>query len=151
MKRFVLYFIPAVVCLLVGFTAGELQGEALKVWYPGLVKSVLTPPPVLFPVVWSVMYILAGVSLGCVLECVNRRMVFLWVAQLFANFLWSVLFFALRTPAAGFADIVVLDLLVAWYIHIGLRSCRTAAWLFMPYMLWLLFATYLNAVVVVCN
>lgn len=151
MKKFVLYFIPVVVCLSVGFTSGELQSEALRVWYPGLVKSSLTPPSVAFPVAWSVIYILAGISLGRVLECVNKRMVLLWVAQLFVNFAWSVLFFALRNPVAGFVDIIILDFLVAWYLYVGFRSCRSAAWLFVPYMAWLLFATYLNWVVVICN
>ncbi len=151
MKKFVLYFIPVVVCLSVGVTSGELQGEALRVWYPGLVKSSLTPPPVVFPVAWSIIYVLAGISLGCVLECVNKRMVLIWAAQLFVNFAWSVLFFVLRSPAAGLVDIVILDFLVAWYLYVGFRSCRKAAWLFVPYMAWLLFATYLNWVVVICN
>lgn len=151
MKKFVLYFIPVVVCLSVGVTSGELQGEALRVWYPGLVKSSLTPPPVVFPVAWSIIYVLTGISLGCVLECVNKRMVLIWAAQLFVNFAWSVLFFVLRSPVAGLVDIVILDFLVAWYLYVGFRSCRKAAWLFVPYMAWLLFATYLNWVVVICN
>lgn len=151
MKKFVLYFIPVVLCLAVGFTAGGLQSEALRVWYPGLVKSSLTPPPVAFPVAWGIIYILMGISLGRVLAGPNKRMVLLWAAQLFVNFAWSVLFFALRNPVAGLVDIVILDFLVAWYVYAGFRACRSAAWLFVPYMLWLLFATYLNVVVVLCN
>lgn len=151
MKKFVMYFIPVIVCLSVGFTSGELQNEALRIWYPDLVKSSLTPPPVVFPIVWGIVYVLVGLSLGFVLECASRRMVLLWVAQLFVNFAWSVLFFALRNPVAGLVDILILDFLSVWYMFVGFRICRRAAWMFVPYVLWLLFATYLNAVVVFCN
>ena len=91
-----------------------------------------------------------GISLGAVLareELLQARsaLVWLWLAQLAANFLWSVLFFDLRNPTAGLIDIALLDMLVFAYVVVSWRLCRPAAWLFVPYLLWLLFATYLNA------
>lgn len=152
MKRFLCYLIPVLVCLGIGASAGWLQTEALAEWYPTLVKSPLTPPALAFPVAWGILYICMGISLGVVLA--RRRavpgraaLVALWGVQLAANFLWSLLFFRMRNPAAGLVDIVLLDLLVLAYTVVAWRGCRPSAWLFIPYLLWLLFATYLNAFV----
>ena len=150
MKRILFYLVPVLFCFGIGAMAGWLQSEALIEWYPTLVTSPLTPPAVVFPVAWSILYLCMGISLGAVLareELLQARsaLVWLWLAQLAANFLWSVLFFDLRNPTAGLIDIALLDMLVFAYVVVSWRLCRTAAWLFVPYLLWLLFATYLNA------
>lgn len=137
MKRILFYLVPVLFCFGIGAMAGWLQSEALVEWYPTLVKSPLTPPAVVFPVAWSIHYLCMGISLGAVLareELLQARsaLVWLWLAQLAANFLWSVLFFDLRNPTAGLIDIALLDMLVFAYVVVSWRQCRPAAWLFVP-------------------
>ncbi|MDE5851231.1 MAG: tryptophan-rich sensory protein, partial [Alistipes sp.] len=67
------------------------------------------------------------------------------------NFLWSILFFALRNPTLALLDIAALDILVVLYIIFSARVSRAAAWLFVPYLCWILFATYLNAYIQIAN
>ena len=66
-----------------------------------------------------------------------------WLIQLIVNFLWSVTFFAMRSPLLGLITILILDVLALTYAIYAFGRSRTAGWLFVPYVLWLLFATYL--------
>lgn len=144
MKKYIAYPVAIVVCLVVGYLSSLLQADALREWYPALVKSPLTPPNVVFPIVWGVLYVLMGVSLGECFRTANMRAVLPWVLQLAVNFLWSLFFFRMRDPLLGIASLVLLVVLTIWYMSVAGRTSSWAAWLMMPYMLWLLFATYLN-------
>ena len=151
MKKIAYYLVPVVLCLIAGFVAGRLQTESLAEWYPLLNKPALTPSDLVFPIAWGIIYICMGLSLGRVLQYGGKRCVTLWFLQLAVNFLWSVFFFYLRSPLAGFVDILVLDVLVAVYMLCVRRRTPSAAWLFAPYLLWILFATYLNGYILVEN
>ena len=151
MRRFLAYFIPIVLAFAIGVLGSYIQGVALEEWYPYLVKSSATPPALVFPIAWGVLYLLMGISIGTMLEKGDLSVVRLWLLQLLLNFLWSVCFFALRSPFLGLLVILALDVSVfAYIIHTaGRRS--TASWLFVPYMLWLIFATYLNGYIYINN
>ncbi len=151
MKKFLAYFIPIVLCLAVGMIGSRIQTSALAEWYPTLVKSPLTPPAIVFPIAWTVLYILMGVSIGILIAKGDMSVVRLWIFQLLVNFLWSVGFFALRSPLAGLITILILDVLVFAYIIYAYSRSRWAAWLFVPYMLWLLFASYLTGYIYLNN
>ena len=151
MKKAVCYVVPVLLCLLVGVVAGSLQTESLSGWYPTLTKAPLSPPAIVFPIAWTLLYICMGLSLGRVLIDGDKRFVTLWFLQLAVNFLWSIFFFYLRSPLAGLVDIVVLDLLVVLYVWGVRRQTPSAAWLFVPYLAWILFATYLNAYIYIKN
>lgn len=144
MKKYIAYPIAIVVSLGVGYLSRLLQADALREWYPTLVRSPLSPPNVLFPIVWTVLYLLMGVSLGECFRTGNMRAVVPWVLQLATNLLWSFVFFWLRDPLLGVATIILLIVLTLWYMSSAGRTSSWAAWLMMPYLLWLLFATYLN-------
>lgn len=144
MKKYIAYPVAIVVCLVVGYLSSLLQADALREWYPTLVKSPLTPPNMVFPIVWGVLYVLMGVSLGECFRTANMRAVLPWVLQLAVNFLWSLFFFRMRDPLLGIVSLVLLIVLTIWYMSVAGRTSSWAAWLMMPYMLWLLFATYLN-------
>lgn len=88
-----------------------------------------------------------GVSLGVLLVRGDVSVVRLWLIQLLVNFLWSVMFFAFRSPLAGLITVLLLDVLVFAYIIYAAARSSWAAWLFAPYFIWLLFATYLNGYV----
>jgi tryptophan-rich sensory protein len=151
MRKFLAYAVPIVLTFAVGMLGSYLQGEALIEWYPMLEKSPLTPPPILFPIAWSILYLLIGISLGTMLVKGDISLTKMWLLQLLLNFLWSVCFFALRSPFLGLIVILVLDVTVFAYIIYAAFRRPIAAWLFGPYMLWLLFATYLNGWIYINN
>lgn len=154
MKRFfsVLKFVA--VPLLVGYISMLLQSDSMENWYPTLAKSSLTPPGYVFSVMWTLLYILMGVSAFIVW---NRPTPGSWVLkilyslQLFFNLLWTFSFFFMCMPLLAFIVIVILFLLVAAYAAGCYKNHRLAAYLNIPYLLWLLFAAYLNAYVMICN
>ncbi len=151
MKKALSYIIPIALALAVGLLASHIQAPALQEWYPLLDRSPLSPPGWLFAVAWSILYVLMGLSLGTLVSRGDMSLVRVWLLQLVVNLLWCILFFATHNPLLGLVDILLLDILVFTYIIYAFSRRRLAAWLFMPYMLWLLFATYLNGYVYVHN
>lgn len=151
MKRFLVYTIPVILSLAVGMIGSYVQSPAIEQWYPMLVKSPLTPPAIVFPIAWTILYILMGLSISVMIDRGDMSLVRLWLFQLIVNFLWSVAFFALRSPLAGLIVILVLDVLVFTYTIYAFGCNRAAGWLFVPYMVWLLFATYLTGYIYLNN
>ena len=92
-----------------------------------------------------------GLSIGTMIAKGDMSLVRLWLVQLLANFLWSVAFFALRSPLLGLIVILILDVLVFTYTVYAFGQNRTAAWAFVPYMLWLIFASYLTGYIYLNN
>ena len=143
-----------IVCFAVGLVASYMQNDSLTMWYPLLRRSPLTPPNIVFPIVWSILYLLMGISAGLVQGSghVTRRLVLtVFVVQLLLNFLWCITFFTLRNPLLGFIDILLLDIMVLLYIVLSYPVNRLAAYLFVPYMAWLLMASYLNVYIYLHN
>ena len=122
MKKIAAYLIPVLACFAVGISASFFQASSIAEWYPTLTKPTLTPPNIVFPIAWSVLYLCMGLSLGrLIVRRQHKGIIRLWVLQLIANFLWSILFFTLRNPLAGFIDIVLLNILVGLYIFAASR------------------------------
>jgi translocator protein len=143
-------------CELVGFVSALFTTPAIAFWYTTLNKSSLTPPDWLFGPVWIVLYALMGIALSLVWNAgfnrpaVNKALGVFFV-QLFLNFLWSILFFGLHNPALALADILLLNLSILWTIVLFYNINRTATYLLIPYLLWVLFATYLNYAIWMLN
>lgn len=143
-----------ILCLFTGYTAGILQADSITHWYPLLNKSPLTPPNIIFPIAWTILYILMGISFALVILSKIRSkktVILMFVVQLILNWLWSLLFFRMENPILGYIDIVVLDGIVLWYILVTFRQLKASAILFLPYLGWLLFATYLNLYIIMYN
>ncbi len=147
------------VWLLVAFVALVLGGGTLigiltrpDGWYTSLAKPAFNPPSWVFGPVWSVLYVMIGAA-GWLVSTSGRSTaaVTLWWVQLALNFLWSPVFFALHR--IGFALIVVSLLLgVIWtFVAMTARQSPHAALLFVPYGLWVAFATVLNASLYLLN
>ena len=154
MKAFVPILQFVLMSFLVGYISMLLQRESLIVWYPTLEKSSLTPPGMVFSIVWSVLYLLMGISAGLVW---NTRTVYSWVlillfiVQLALNLLWTFSFFYMQSPVMGFAVLIVLFMVVVLYFAGSYTLHKWAAILNIPYLLWLIFAGYLNWYVVMNN
>ncbi|MGO5023849.1 TspO/MBR family protein [Lawsonibacter sp. LCP25S3_G6] len=134
----------------VGALSGYLAEPGLTSVYPFLEKSSLTPPGYVFPVVWTVLYVLMGLGIALVVKRGGKGVgtsVFFWIVQLALNFSWSLLFF---TSGAYFEALVCLSLLwlVLLLMILSFHAVRPlAAWMQLPYFLWVSFAGYLNLVV----
>lgn len=151
MKHIVNYIWPVLLCFGIGFAASRFQAEAMVEWYPYLNKSGLTPPNMTFPIAWSIIYLLMGLSLGRVLNKGYKKSIFIWTVQLVLNFLWSILFFTMRMPLWGFIDILFLDASVICFMISVFKKDKPALYMFVPYILWLVVATYLNGYILLNN
>lgn len=154
MKYFWSILISALVCFSVGITASYFQADSIDGWYQFLNKPSVTPPDYIFPIAWSIIYLCMGISFGIVWHLPPKRFNLLlgyFVLQLLLNFTWSILFFKLQNPALGFINIVALDMVVVLYALQAYRLNKTASFLFVPYILWLVLATYLNGYILVMN
>lgn len=154
MKKILTVLISVLICFGVGFIASYLQTDAIQNWYPYLNKPALTPPNIVFPIAWSILYIFMGVSVGLILLTRNEKkntLITLFIIQLFFNFAWSLLFFYMRNPLLGLIDIILLDVFVITYTVKSYPVKKSSSILFIPYILWVLFATYLNAYILIYN
>ena len=150
MRRLFAIPLGIILCLLVGFSASFFQVEALAVWYPLLQEPLLMPPNIVFPLAWGVLYVCMGISFGLTLSAPAKDklgVILLFVLQLLLNFMWSWLFFYWCNPTWGLIDLLLLDVIAILYMLRSYRLSHAASWLFVPYILWLLFATYLNGYV----
>ncbi|MBE98610.1 TspO/MBR family protein [Flavobacterium coralii] len=151
MPRILKILIMVVTCVAVGYLSGEVTREGVTTWYPTLEKPVFNPPNWVFAPVWTILYILMGVAAGLVWqrtdeqkETVKKGLTFFGI-QLVLNALWSYLFFGLNNPMLALIEIILL-LLMIYETYIQFKKVNTlAAWLLMPYLAWVAFATVLNA------
>ncbi|MBQ9553120.1 MAG: tryptophan-rich sensory protein [Clostridia bacterium] len=154
MRKKVLPFLvfPAV-SLLVGSVSALLTGENMMI-YQTVEKPALAPPAALFPIVWTLLYLLMGVSAAMVYNAAgDYRKIGLWLfwAQLAVNFFWSLLFFNLRAFLFAFVWLILLWVLAAAMAIAFFKTRRVAGLLQAPYLLWLTFAAYLNFSVYILN
>lgn len=154
MRKVLSIIIPILVCFLVGLTASYFQADAIKNWYPTLIKPALTPPNIVFPIAWSIIYLCMGISIGLIINSAieqKRFFVKAFIMQLFFNFTWSIGFFYFQNPLIGFINILLLDIFVINYTLKSYPVNRASSILFIPYVAWLLFATYLNGYILMYN
>ena len=132
----------------VGLLAGLLTRNATEIYGQIAAKPPLAPPAWLFPVVWTILYALMGIGAGLVANQVTdesrNRSLNLMVAQLIVNFFWSLIFFNAQAFGFAFVWLLLLWVLVLLMILTFRKVDPLAAWLQVPYLLWLTFAAYLN-------
>ena len=137
--------------VVVGLIIGAITSSSIE--YNTLIKPVLAPPPILFPIVWTILYLLMGVSYG-ILESkslVDSEIKFIYYLQLFVNALWSIIFFTFEWRLFAFIWILILILLIVAMIIKFYNKNRVAGLLQIPYLLWALFASYLNLSIYLLN
>lgn len=142
-------------CVGGGALIGVVTSGGGDPWYLALNKPTWNPPSWVFGPVWTTLYALMGTAAWRVWRrggwSAHATALGLFVAQLALNFAWSFLFFTMQQPVTALADIVALLLtlvLTAWAFF---NVDRLAAWLLMPYLAWVSFATVLNATIVAMN
>ena len=133
----------------VGGLSAWLSREGMKAYSETVAQPPLSPPMWLFPVVWGILFLLMGYSAGRIyLASESRersRGLNLFVAQLIINFFWSLIFFNAQAFLLAFVWLILLWVLVLLMIFTFRKVDPLAAWLQIPYLLWLTFAAYLSA------
>lgn len=131
-----------------GALAGWLTREGVQVYNATILQPPLSPPSWVFPVVWGILYALMGISAARVSLTAHTaersRGLNLFVIQLAVNFCWTLFFFNLQAFGFSFFWLLLLWGLVLWMLLTFRKTDPLAAWLQIPYLLWLTFAAYLN-------
>ena len=149
MKPIYKFIIAVLIPLAVGSLAGYFTASSVNGWYTTLVKPSFNPPNWLFAPVWTSLYIMMGIALFLVwnsgaAEDVKSTAVTLYIVQLALNFLWSFVFFYAQQPGWALVNIILMwifiFLTILWFGKISSLS----AWLLVPYICWVSFATVLN-------
>ena len=146
-------FFPFLICLLIplliGLAGGLLTFESVKTWYTTLNKPSFNPPNFIFGPVWTVLYILMGIASYLIWKKRKTAAGYSWavviyILQLLLNLMWSYLFFFQHQIGFALIEIGLLLLTIIINALIFYRIDKVAGWLFVPYILWVSFASYLT-------
>ncbi len=144
-----------IICQLAGIIGAFFTTPAIPGWYAGLNKPVFNPPAWIFGPVWTMLYLMMGIALylvwiskkGKKRSCALKA----FGIQLVLNGLWSVIFFGWQLPWLAFGEIIILWLMIGMTIKKQLLVNKTAAYLMLPYLAWVSFASVLNLAIAWLN
>jgi len=144
------------ISILIPFLASAIGGlftaSSVSTWYVALNKPSFNPPNWVFGPVWTILYLMMGVSLYLVwTKRADKKAFTAFGVQLSLNALWSVLFFGMQMPLYAFIEIVLLWIAILATIIYFYRINKTAAYLLIPYILWVSFASVLNFSLYILN
>jgi benzodiazapine receptor len=141
--------------LLVGAVAGMFTAKAVPEWYATLNRPSFSPPNWLFGPVWTTLYLILGISLFLIWKqnpTEDRNIaIILFLVQIFLNFAWSFLFFYFKLVGIALVEIVLLWITIIIMIVQFYKVLPLAAYINIPYLLWVSFATVLNAAYYMLN
>lgn len=152
-KLIILILIP----LLVGIVSSLLTKDAM-VAFNSFRKPPLSPPGILFPIVWTILYVMMGISSYLIIDNENagllktkKKCIKLYILQLVFNFFWSLIFFGYQLYYLAFIWLIILWVIVLLLILESKKLSKIASCLLIPYMVWMTFAAYLNIGVALMN
>lgn len=155
-KKYKEYIISIAIALLVGIMSTLLTRKNMNM-FDNIKQPPLTPPKAVFPIVWTILFILMGISAAMVYkkksekETEVRNALVIYGVSLLFNFLWSIIFFNMQTFLFAFIWLIALWVLVAVTIIEYMKINRCAAYLQIPYLVWVTFAGYINLGVFLLN
>ena len=148
------YAVSILLTLAVGGLSGFLTSMGMDS-FDALTKPPLTPPSFLFPIVWTVLFILMGVGAARIFmtepTAARNRALIVYVVQLAVNFFWSIIFFNLQAYAFAFFWLILLWVLILTMIYLFCKIDKPAALMQIPYAIWVTFAGYLNLMIWLLN
>lgn len=154
-KNWKAYILWVVLAEAVGALSGWLSRGGMMLYNEKVIQPPLSPPMILFPIVWTLLYALMGIGAARVWMTpespARSRGLNLFIAQLIVNFFWSLIFFNLQDFGFAFLWLLLLLALVIWMTLTFYQTDKIAAWLQIPYLIWLLFALYLSFMVWILN
>lgn len=143
-----------IISLGTGVLSGFITREDTATLFDSIEKAPLTPPAVVFPIVWTILFTLMGISAYLIFKdaCKYRNIsLSIYGMQLLFNFLWSIIFFKFEQFDIAFIWLILLWLMVIIMTVLFYQCNKTAALLQIPYIIWLTFAAYLNFAICVLN
>ncbi|MGN6671378.1 MAG: TspO/MBR family protein [Candidatus Nucleicultricaceae bacterium] len=147
-KKYFSLIIWIVAFVAIGSIIGFLTKPEISTWYSTLNRSILTPPNSVFPVAWTILYGAIGVCGSLIWRTPSfaklRTIKVLYVIQLILNWSWTPLFFYYHFTGISFIVLIFMDVLVCMLIWLVYPKIRSVSLLMIPYLLWILFASYLN-------
>ena len=151
MSKIKIYSKSILIPVIIGGVIGLIISKSID--YNSLQKPPLSPPSILFPIVWTILYVLMGISYGILdsKSLIELKTKIIYSLQLFVNATWSLIFFTLKWRLFAFIWIIILDVLVIVMIIDFFKKNKTAGLLQSPYLLWIIFASYLNLGVYLLN
>lgn len=150
MNKFLKLFLAIIICEGAGLIGSIFTFNSVNTWYMTLNKPFFNPPPWIFGPVWTILYLLMGVSLYLAWGTKKISLKWFWI-QLVLNSLWSILFFGLKNPTLALLGIVLLWVAIFMTIKSFWKHNRTASLLLLPYLFWVTFASVLNLAIVLLN
>ncbi len=149
MSNIVKAIIAIVIPLMVGATSGFFTVTGVESWYQTIQKPSWNPPNWIFGPVWTTLYVMMGIALFLVWkedtsEELKKIAIALFAVQLTLNFFWSFIFFNQQQPGWALVEIIAMWFFILLTIFAFAQVNKTAAWLLVPYISWVSFATILN-------
>lgn len=143
------------ICLGAGVLGSFFTVSSIPTWYATLNKPTFSPPNWVFGPAWTILYILMGISLYLAVSGKRKgeriKAVRIFGIQLILNVLWSIIFFGMKNPTLAFVNVVALWIAIVLTIKSFHRINHLAAYLLIPYLLWVSFASLLNFFIVILN
>ncbi len=153
-KSIVPFFVILVLTLGLGYIGSLLGGDAAAYYSQNIVRPAFSPPAIAFPIVWTILYILMAVSAYIIYRSDSTdksKALAIYAVQLIVNVLWTPIFFGLKRYFGAFLWIILLIIWVIIMIKEFKKINKVAAYLQVPYLLWLIFASLLNFAVFMLN
>ena len=149
-------FIAILICEGTGIISGLIANTGMNPWFDTLNKPWWNPPAYLFAPVWTLLYLLMGISLWLIWKSNTPapqkiNLIILFALQLFLNFWWSIIFFKFHSPSLALLNIILMLILILLTIINFSKFSKAAAWLLVPYIAWVSFATILNYTIWILN
>lgn len=151
MEKLKIYAKSILIPVIIGGIVGILISNYID--YDSLIKPFLAPPSIVFPIMWTILYILMGISYGILKSknLLNSEIKWIYYLQLFVNAMWPIIFFIWKWRFFAFLWIILLDVLVIILIIKFYQKNKISGLLQIPYLLWTLFASYLNLSIYLLN
>lgn len=148
MKNILKLIVSVVISQAAGAIGSLFTVQNIPTWYAGLNKPSFNPPNYLFGPVWITLYFMMGIAFFLVWKNSGKFDVkvpaILFITQLVLNALWSIIFFGMKNPMLGFIEIIILWVFIVLCVIKFYPVSKVAAWLLIPYLLWVSFASVLN-------
>jgi benzodiazapine receptor len=143
------YIVSVVAVVAIGFAGTFFTTPSIGTWYAGITKPSFNPPAWVFGPVWTILFVMIGLSLGMVLNSARISKyrsvaIKIFIVQLVLNLAWSYLFFSLHRPDFSAIEILILFGMIGVNIYYASKVHKTAGWLLVPYIVWVGFAAVLN-------
>ncbi len=156
MSKALKLIISILICQGAGVLGSLFTSPAITTWYASIQKPSFNPPNWIFAPVWTLLFLLMGISLYLIWDkgLENKKAktaIFLFAIQLVLNILWSIIFFGLKSPLYAFIEIIMLWFAILFTIISFYKISKTAAFLLLPYILWVSFASVLNFSILTLN